>query len=1141
MDDDTQTPQPRPGRFSPDSSLRIALIFALFGILWTIFSDHLLVWLLPEREDLLDWLTYSGWIFVLASATLLYWLLRRNAAERAAIHARLESNAAHYRLLFENNPNPMWVYDLETLAFLLVNDAAVEKYGYSRAEFLTKTLFDIRPLEDAERLRTDVAATSRSLNFAGEWRHRKRDGAEFPVEITSHLLTWQGRPARLVVAVDISERKRAQELVQLQAAALEAADNGIVITNVNGVIEWVNTAFTRLTGYTAAEAIGRDPRELVHSGIHDAAFYQDLWGSILAGNVWRGELVNRRKDGALYTEEQTITPVRSADGSVVRFVAIKQDVTQRRLAEAALRESEERYRSLFASNHSVMLLVDPAEGAIVDANEAAQTYYGWSHAELCAMQVSQVNTMSAEEIRTELHKAQQQQRNHFYFQHRRADGSVRDVEVYSGPIPHKGRTLLYSIVHDITERRQNERELRAIATVSAALRTALHKADIAAVILDELMALFQVEGASLALLPPGSDTLITELGRGIWADATGVAIPIGAGLNGLLFATGQAYLNNDIAHEPRIFRPDLVGDCRAVAGAPLLTDGEFTGALWIGSSRNLEARDVQLLVAIADLAAGAIRRADLREQTLQQAEQITRLINSVPEGMLLLAPDHSISLANPMATVYLEQIGVVADGHVLTHLGGVATGELLDPRNISRWRQVAVGSATFELIAEPVETGAAEPGAVVVIRDITATLSVQQQLQRHERLSAVGQLAAGIAHDFNNIMSVIILYAQMLEQSPALTGREQERLHIIQQQSLRATSMIRQILDFSRRAALEQQQLDLLPLLKEQVKLLERTLPENIEIVFTGDSAPSDVHDDQAHDDKAHDDQANHDKAHYVVKADPTRIEQMVTNLALNARDAMPNGGVLHIDLAHVEVTAGAEPLAGLTPGAWIRLTVADNGAGIDAKTLEHIFEPFFTTKAAGKGTGLGLAQVYGIVGQHGGQITVESEPGAGSRFIVYLPAMPLVTDSAAAAHDAPSAVIGQGELVAVIEDDPALRESLVEVLEGWGYRTLAFTNGEAALPLLLDDSTQPDLIISDIVMPRLGGIGLFKTLYSVGAQIPMLFITGHLLHDELEGLQKMGRCAALTKPITLEQLAQKLAETLPGRQPAKQGEAQHQ
>lgn len=160
MDDDTQTPQPRPGRFSPDSSLRIALIFALFGILWTIFSDHLLVWLLPEREDLLDWLTYSGWIFVLASATLLYWLLRRNAAERAAIHARLESNAAHYRLLFENNPNPMWVYDLETLAFLLVNDAAVEKYGYSRAEFLTKTLFDIRPLEDAERLRTDVAATS---------------------------------------------------------------------------------------------------------------------------------------------------------------------------------------------------------------------------------------------------------------------------------------------------------------------------------------------------------------------------------------------------------------------------------------------------------------------------------------------------------------------------------------------------------------------------------------------------------------------------------------------------------------------------------------------------------------------------------------------------------------------------------------------------------------------------------------------------------------------------------------------------------------------------------------------------------------------------------------------------------------------
>jgi two-component system cell cycle sensor histidine kinase/response regulator CckA len=1117
MDDGTPTPQPRPVRFWHDPPLRIALIYALFGALWTIGSEQILAWLLPDRANLLLWLTYSGWLFVFLSAILLYWLLRRSAAERASINAQLESNAEQYRLLFESNPNPMWVYDLATLAFLLVNNAAVEKYGYSRAEFLTKTLYDIRTPEDAARLRADVAATNRALNFAGAWRHRKRDGAEFPVEITSHLLTWQGRPARLVVAVDISERKRAQELVQLQAAALEAADNGIVITDADGAIEWVNTAFTRLTGYAAGEAIGRNPRELVRSGCHDTAFYQELWNTILAGNVWRGELVNRRKDGSLYTEEQTITPVRSADGCVVRFVAIKQDVTARKLAGAALQESEERYRSLFASNHSVMLLVDPTDGAIIDANAAAQAYYGWSHAELCAMQVSQINTLSAADIRAEMSKAEQQQRNHFYFQHRRADGAVRDVEVYSGPIPHKGRTLLYSIVHDITERRQNERELRAIATISAALRTALRKADIAAVILDELMALFQVEGASLALLPPGCDSLIMELGRGIWADATGIAIPAGAGLNGLLRATGQAYLNNDIAHEPRIFRPDLVGDCRAVAGAPLLIDGEFTGALWIGSRRPLGARDVQLLVAITDLAAGAIRRTALREQTLQQAEQITRVINSVPEGMLLLAPDHSISLANPMAAIYLEQIGVVAEGNVLTHLGGVATGELLDPRSMSRWRQVVAGRTTFELIAEPAEMGGAESGAVVVIRDITATLSVQQQLQRHERLSAVGQLAAGIAHDFNNIMSVIILYAQMLEQSPALTGREQERLHVIQQQSLRATSMIRQILDFSRRSVLEQQQLDLLPLLKEQVKLLERTLPENIEIQFVSTSAPY----------------LAQGEAHYVVKADPTRIEQMVTNLALNARDAMPNGGVLRIELAHVEVAAGAEPLAGLAQGAWIRLTVADTGAGIEAETLEHIFEPFYTTKAAGKGTGLGLAQVYGIVGQHGGQIAVESQPGVGSSFIVYLPAMPLVTDSTATIHAAPAAVVGQGELVAVIEDNPALRESLVEVLEGWGYRTHAFSNGEEALPFLLDNSAQFALILSDVVMPRLGGIGLFKTLYSVGAQIPMLFITGHPLHDEMEGLQKMGRCAALTKPITLEQLAQVLAAILATSHPS--------
>jgi two-component system, cell cycle sensor histidine kinase and response regulator CckA len=238
----------------------------------------------------------------------------------------------------------------------------------------------------------------------------------------------------------------------------------------------------------------------------------------------------------------------------------------------------------------------------------------------------------------------------------------------------------------------------------------------------------------------------------------------------------------------------------------------------------------------------------------------------------------------------------------------------------------------------------------------------ERERQQHE-LAVVGQLAAGIAHDFNNIMAVVSIYAEMTSEAPGLTEKERARTLTIVEQTQRAAGMIRQILDFSRKAVYERQVLDLLPLLKEQVKLLRQTLPESIAIRFA--FAPGE----------------------YLVQADSTRMQQMIVNLALNARDAMPAGGVLHVSLD--QVTVEEQPsMRGLEVGAWVRVIVRDTGVGIPPEHLEHIFEPFFTTKEPGKGTGLGLAQVQGIVGQHEGQIAVVSEVGAGTTFTIYLPAV---------------------------------------------------------------------------------------------------------------------------------------------------------
>ncbi|GIK72436.1 MAG: hypothetical protein BroJett021_14240 [Chloroflexota bacterium] len=268
-----------------------------------------------------------------------------NITERKLAEQTIAASEERYRQIFESNPQPMWVYDLETLRFLAVNDAAIVHYGYSREEFLNMTLRDIRPAEDIPALMQNIANETSVIQNSTGWRHRLKDGRLIDVEITSHVLNFEGRPARWVMVNDVTERKRAEATLRLQSAALEAAANAIVITDVNGAIQWINSAYTRLTGYSSAEVIGKNPR-ILSSGKHDAAFYKNLWETILAGKSWHGELINKRKDGSLYDEEQTITPISDHAGRITHFIGIKQDITNRKQAAAKIRQQMLRLAAL---------------------------------------------------------------------------------------------------------------------------------------------------------------------------------------------------------------------------------------------------------------------------------------------------------------------------------------------------------------------------------------------------------------------------------------------------------------------------------------------------------------------------------------------------------------------------------------------------------------------------------------------------------------------------------------------------------------------------------------------------------------------------------------------------------------------------
>jgi nitrogen-specific signal transduction histidine kinase/CheY-like chemotaxis protein len=393
---------------------------------------------------------------------------------------------------------------------------------------------------------------------------------------------------------------------------------------------------------------------------------------------------------------------------------------------------------------------------------------------------------------------------------------------------------------------------------------------------------------------------------------------------------------------------------------------------------------------------------------------------------------------------------------------------------------------------------------VLLLHEVTKEREQQAYLSTQERLATVGQLAAGIAHDFNNIMSVIVLYSQALQQSE-MAVRDRERLVAIYHQARRAASLISQILDFSRRAIVARHEFNLLPFLKELVQLFERTLPETITIELQAGRDP------------------------YVVNADPTRLQQALMNLAVNARDAMPRGGKLLIRLQRHE-RSWEPPLPDMHARAWLHLTVADTGCGIAAHHLAHIFEPFFTTKAPGQGTGLGLAQVYGIVKQHDGYIDVESAEGAGTTFHIFLPAAsspPLEMPAEPARLH-----LAHGETLLVVEDDPTTLQALQETLRTWGYHVLTATNGEEALEQYRTHEDEIALVLSDMVMPRLNGTGLLQELRHRNPAAKIILFTGYPLDEKGRSLISDSGAVWVQKPFTGEKIASVVQRMLEGETP---------
>jgi PAS domain S-box-containing protein len=504
-------------------------------------------------------------------------------------------------------------------------------------------------------------------------------------------------------------------------------------------------------------------------------------------------------------------------------------------------------------------------------------------------------------------------------------------------------------------------------------------------------------------------------------------------------------------------------------------------------------------------------QARLLAQVQEQAQQVRQILDTVPEGVLLLDGDKQVVQANPLGKRDLVILADAQVGDALTHLGDLSLEKLLSLSPQGLWHETAADGQSFQVIARPIKAGntplgtpsqSGTGGWVVVIRDVTREREMQWRVQQQDRLAVIGQLAGGVAHDFNNVLTAIQGFTGLVLDELEPSDPIRADLEQVTRAADRAGMLTHQLLAFSRKQVLQPVVLDPNGAIADVEKMLRRLIGENISLhaALSPDLGQ--------------------------VMADPGQIEQVILNLAVNARDAMPRGGQLLLETKNVLLDEGyAQMHPGANPGAYVLLAVSDTGVGMSEQVKAHIFEPFFTTKEKTRGTGLGLATVYGIVTQSSGHIEVYSEPGVGTTFKIYLPRV----DAETKAQRKPAAVDWQGtETVLLAEDDNVVRALARRSLERCGYTTLEARHADDALLVYERYRDRIDLVVTDVIMPgEMSGRDLAKRLVSLHPEIKVLYTSGYT--DEAivhHGVLEPG-VAFLQKPFTPSSLAQKVREVL--------------
>ncbi len=1028
-----------------------------------------------------------------------------------------------------------------------------------------------------------------------------------------------------------AEHERAQSQLRLLNVALDTAANGVLVTDRAGQILWANPAFTELTGYTLAEAAGQTPR-LLRSGLHDAPFYEAFWKTISAGRTWRGEFTNRRKDGRLYHDEHTVTPVCGAGGRITHFIGIMHDVTARKEAEDELRRANTKLRHLLEHSpaviYSLRVAGHQAEAQMVSENLTRILGFAPDEVRRPEWWANQLHPEDRERVQAGLaatlaednyaleYRLRHQAGHFVWVEDRRR--TVRDAS--GEPVEIAG------VWTDITHRKESEAALReseartrlAVAASNIGFwdwnvltnqvyfspewkgqlgyaetefpnrfeewESRLHPDDRTPTLarlrefLDGLAAEYAVEfrlrhrdgsyrwifteaqvtrdasgrpvrmvGCHLDLTErKNAEAALRESERKYRLMVDNMAecvLVLDLGLRNVFASPSvlkiYGYTPDEFVTLPldRVMSPDAfrqakqafaeemaleasgVADPDRTRRMELLQHRKDGSPIWIESTlsfiRDATGRPAQILCVAKDITERRQARLALEESRhlLEQAQ----IVGHIGSWMLELGSPAKLIWSAETCRIFGVLPGEF-DGRLDTF---VALVHPEDREAVTRASQAALaGERDYDLDHRIVRSdgqtrwvheqadiqrdASGRPERVVgVAQDITDRKRLEDQLRQAQKMEAIGQLAGGIAHDFNNILGAILGNAELIPLLPPGSPEAAECLNDILAGSRRASDLVGQILAFSRRQESIRQPMLLQPVVREVLKLLRATVPANIEFRANLASAPA-------------------------VLANPSELHQVTMNLCTNAWHAMQGRpGVVLVELAEARLDEAFTRLhPDLRPGNYVRLTVADNGSGMEPATLERIFEPFFTTKPTGVGTGLGLSVVHGIVKNHEGGIVVESRPGEGSIFQLFFPVFIAAPVSNPAGPQAP-VPLGADEHILFVDDEEALVRMARVILERLGYRVTTHTDPKAALADFLARPAEFSLAVVDYNMPALNGLELGAAMLERRPGQRIILATGYSATLTADELRQLGFCELMAKPYDIRCLAETVRRVL--------------